>query len=195
MKLFPSFVLFFLMTNICRPVLADPGESARLTVRTVPPSTVSIDGKVVGKSPIDHLAITPGRHLIGYEDKSKGSQYEFEFRFKPGKHITCTYDFARAESSCGEQGPEGAGDLGFLELVSDPPSEVFIDGRLVGPTPISRHEIESGPHIVEFRHANYPSITKNIDVKAKGKMKVRVLFETAVEPTAKPTQIEGTESK
>jgi len=160
-------------------------EATRITLRTTPPSAISIDGKPAGKSPVEGRIVTPGYHRIEYYSKEKGERFEFELPFKAGKHFVCTYDFATAQNQCNEQGSKSKGVTGQLELDSDPPSEVYIDGHLIGRTPIARYYAESGPHTLEFKHPDHPSITKNIDVQSKGRMKIRVQFETAQEPTAK----------
>ncbi len=54
---------------------------------------------------------------------------------------------------------------GFLKLDANPWAKVWIDGKLVGTTPIGQPiEIAEGPHVIRFEHDWYAPIERAVDV-------------------------------
>ena len=55
---------------------------------------------------------------------------------------------------------------GYLTIQADPWASVFIDGVKVGDTPVWKHELTPGRHIVELRREGYRTIVDTINVTA-----------------------------
>jgi serine/threonine protein kinase len=58
-------------------------------------------------------------------------------------------------------------EYGYLSANADPWAMVYIDGDLVGNTPLLAHKIPVGRHTVEFRHSDFPSKQKVVNVTRK----------------------------
>lgn len=76
----------------------NPGESGRLTIRTLPPDAdIYIDNNVTGRSPLVELPVAPGNHIIkaiksGYESKTR----EIEIKKEEKKEIKITLNKAKS---------------------------------------------------------------------------------------------------
>ncbi|MDI1435299.1 PEGA domain-containing protein [Polyangium sorediatum] len=49
-----------------------------------------------------------------------------------------------------EQAEEVVEDSGTLDILSDPPQDVLLDGKPIGKTPLTNHRVKMGPHDVTF---------------------------------------------
>ena len=56
--------------------------------------------------------------------------------------------------------------FGLLTINADPFGSVFVDGVPVGDTPVVRHELAPGRHIVEVRREGYQTVADTLDVVA-----------------------------
>ena len=98
------------------PPASDLGST--LEIVTEPALAVSVDGKVVGRAPVN-AAVTPGRHRVTLSDPSRGIQLVRTVQAKPGANklaVTVGKGAVRVDA------PSGC--------------EVRIDGRVVGKTPL-----------------------------------------------------------
>ena len=72
------------------PTIAEPVQQrprTLLTVQTTPATVVSLDGKVIGTSPIRAYAVKPGLHKILMENRDLGKRKVISKRFASGEHI------------------------------------------------------------------------------------------------------------
>jgi flagellar basal body-associated protein FliL len=60
--------------------------------------------------------------------------------------------------------PPPAVEQGYLTIDSDPPGEVFIDGVDAGPTPLYRHVVKAGSHLIRIEAPGYKTLSQRIQV-------------------------------
>jgi hypothetical protein len=107
---------------------------------TVPNAEVFVDGSSLGRAPVDRNDLDPGKHYIvvhrdGYTD------FKREVYLNENQSVALVADLSATGSVRVLSTPEGA--------------DVRIDGELVGKTPVSRDQIPSGDHVIEFRLKGY----------------------------------------
>jgi serine/threonine protein kinase len=54
---------------------------------------------------------------------------------------------------------------GFVNVYAEPWADVWIDGKLIGTTPIMRARIEAGEHRLELRNPSFPSLEKRLHIR------------------------------
>ena len=72
------------------PTIAQPvpqRQRTLLTVQTTPATVVSLDGKVIGTTPVTAYEVTPGFHKILMENRDRGKRKVMNKRFATGEHI------------------------------------------------------------------------------------------------------------
>jgi hypothetical protein len=161
------------------------GASARaadaagtLSVVTTPRAQVYIDDKPVGRSPLKGLSVTRGHHRVAYESKAQGTRVEFDVLIREGKKVDCSYDFGKGENNCTEERAKGTAEKPptSIDMVSEPASEVYLDGKWIGKSPVKKVHVGEGFHQVEFRHPDYESILREVDVKPGENVQVKGTF-------------------
>ena len=60
--------------------------------------------------------------------------------------------------------PPPEAEQGYLTIDSDPPGEVFIDGVDAGPTPLYRHAVKAGSHLIRIEAPGYKTLSQRIQV-------------------------------
>lgn len=130
--------------------------SAFMTLDTAPRAAVSLDGELIGNTPLRKYAIEPGDHEVVLEcvPCPVAQSRTLTFTVEPREIYT-------NEATVFEMGSEGAGipvnggsDGGgsaTLTANSKPWSVVFLDGALLGNTPMLDRSIESGFHTLVFK--------------------------------------------
>jgi hypothetical protein len=138
--------------------LAPPDRpKATLKVQsTVPNAEVFVDGSSLGRAPVDRNDMDPGKHYIvvhrdGYTD------FKREVYLNENQAVALVADLSATGSVRVLSTPEGA--------------DVRIDGELVGKTPVTRDQIGSGDHVIEFRLKGYFDHKETIKVEG-GREKV-----------------------
>ena len=116
---------------------------AQLTIRSIPSlAQVSIDGKEVGKTPWSG-EVEPGRRQIDFNLKG----------FRPKTRYTSVKQ-GRTYAVTGVLVPEKVGAL--LTVTSVPAgSQVFLDGNLIGNSPIERHPVDAKAYAIEVRQNGF----------------------------------------
>ena len=167
------------------------GEGTKISIDTSPAAEIFLDGNRIGKSPVKGRQVSPGRHWLQYKNTGMGEQFEFSINVTEGKHLFCTYDFRQARNVCGTSKTKPA-DVGKVDLRSEPSADVFLNGRLIGKTPVEKLSLDSGTHSLEFRHPRYESVKKEINLQAGEHVQVDVKFQTETASTdeAKPSASE-----
>jgi len=163
-----------------KPEAASPPPAAdgRLLVRSTPSGAlVFIDGTEHGVTPVAVRALSPGGHRVrivrqGYAaaerrvviTPSRPSQSLTIELERVGGTAARGADAARPPAS-----PAGStgGFTGALNVVSRPPgATVYLDGRLVGTTPLSLPSVTAGSHAIRLEHDGYRRWTSSIRVVA-----------------------------
>jgi hypothetical protein len=109
-----------------------------LTLMTIPWTTVSVDGRVVGTTPVVRLELAAGTHRVEVRSDD-GSTAVLSLTIQPGEHTRKTIQLDDVRTS---DDPEPA----ILQINSSPRSDVWVDGREVGGTPRARLVVEPGEH-------------------------------------------------
>jgi hypothetical protein len=107
---------------------------------TVPNAEVFVDGSSLGRAPVDRNDLDPGKHYIvvhrdGYTD------FKREVYLNENQYVALVADLSATGAIRVLSTPEGA--------------DVRVDGELIGKTPVSRDQIGSGDHVIEFRLKGY----------------------------------------
>jgi hypothetical protein len=117
-----------------------------IVLATPQPGWLSIDlpiqvevyenGRFVGSSDRNQFALSAGQHELELVNESLGYRSSQSVVIQPGHATFISVNLP----------------VGYLSLNAQPWSEVLIDGKSVGETPIGNLEFPIGPHRVVFRH-------------------------------------------
>ncbi len=88
----------------------------------------------------------------------------------------------------GADSPEEAGDPGTIVVQSVPPSTVYLDGRLIGETPLTKTDIPSGQHTLYLLRPPNPYKRMVIEVWAGKTTSIRYVFPEHAEKAPEPAQ-------
>ncbi len=129
-----------------------PREKAGLRVLSDPSGAeVFVNGEAVGKTPFEDQNLQVADHKL--KIKTEKNSWEAQVSLNPGVITVVNRDIAEASSSAGEilNLEKGKG----VTIVSSPTgSEVEVDGRDVGQTPISI-ELNPGEHVFALKKPSY----------------------------------------
>jgi hypothetical protein len=128
-------------------------ERSGLKIDTNAEAQVRIDNKDAGRTPFQKEDLLPGEHLISLI--SSQGNWQGYIKLNPGTLSVVNRELAPTEaSSSGEviTLEKGAG----VTIISNPsPSEVEVDGKGVGKTPLSLNSLEPGEHLFSLSHPSY----------------------------------------
>jgi hypothetical protein len=100
-------------------------------LETIPAgSEISIDGVATGMTPLTR-ELTAGRHTI--EFRRRGAIRKFQIEVPVNKSITQRLDWT-------------AKPTGHLDVKSEPPARVLVDGQMRGMTPLTLNDLTIGSH-------------------------------------------------
>jgi hypothetical protein len=127
------------------------------------PVTIEVreSGKLLGTSDTDRIMLAAGRHELQLSNETLGYQATRAVQVPSGRVATVNVELPQ----------------GVININASPWAEVFIDGRLVGETPIGNLPVTIGPHEVVFRHPQLGekrqavSVTRNAPVRVSVDMK------------------------
>src|SRR5262249_2450297 len=127
-------------------------------IATPQPGWISIDlpiqvevyenGRFVGSSDRNRLLLSSGQHELELVNESLGFRSNQSVGVQSGR---TTFICANLP-------------VGYLSLNAQPWSEVLIDGKPVGETPIANVELPIGPHRVLFKHPVHGDQTRTVVV-------------------------------
>lgn len=130
-----------------------------IVVKSKPTRAIAqIDNSKQGKTDLVFRDVPVGKHKLEvFFDKTKPGQYlTTSLSVGDGSEITVFADFLNSTITVDAQY--------YLSVVSDPPGEVFIDGKKVGPCPVVDLELDSGRYEIEIRKAGYTSYKETIQL-------------------------------
>jgi hypothetical protein len=128
-----------------------------VTLGSRPGSDVWIDGTRIGPTPIVARSLACGKHQVAFRASDQGLEREETIVVQPGQLLRRSVDLSK---------PAGS-DSCAVTLSSNPWSEVWIDGRRAGNTPLVNHAVSCGHHEVVFRNADMQLTRReSIDVKS-----------------------------
>jgi hypothetical protein len=118
-------------------------------VSPVPEAVVFIDGENVGQVP-QTREVSAGEHFVVVQQKGYKT-FEQKIRIEPGQTMTVTAELKA---------------IGALQVLSNPAgAQVYINGELIGPTPLRLDDLDAGEHVVKIQYANYYDFEKRISVQ------------------------------
>jgi PEGA domain len=115
-------------------------------------------GELVGSTETDRIMVTAGSHEFQIVSETLG--------FRVTRHVNVT---AGKVVPIGIELPNGTVNINAV-----PWAEVFVDGRVVGETPIGNLSLPIGPHEVVFRNPKYGERRQAVSVTAGGPVRVSV---------------------
>jgi serine/threonine protein kinase len=124
------------------------------------PAVVQIfeGGRLLGTSRVDRIMVSAGRHEIEMVNEQLGFRTTQAVQVGPGQTATIRPEW-----------PKGA-----LALNALPWADVFMDGKLIGETPIGNIAVPVGTHEVVFRHPDLGEqrVTTTVTLGAPSKVSV-----------------------
>jgi hypothetical protein len=67
------------------PAAATPAGMGTLTINSLPASSVKVDGKSIGSTPIKNYAVKAGKHTIAFDNAEEGLSKTIEVEVAPGE--------------------------------------------------------------------------------------------------------------
>lgn len=122
------------------PAQQVPKSAALRVVTPVPDAEVFIDGASVGKAPVDRNDLTPGKHYVVVRRQGY-AEWKREVNLDPAQPTVVTAELS------------ASGSLKVLSNVAG--ADVYIDGVVVGKTPLQLDTISAGEHLVEVKKTGY----------------------------------------
>jgi len=138
--------------GVCVP----PGA---LTIATEPWSEVFADGQLIGTTPLWRHRLLPGRYSVRMANSDAGFEIERDIEVPSARMVKVRAHFAAVaplpESS--RDDIQLARDCGrdlltpaYLSVNTTPWTQVWIDGKLAGSTPLYRHRVAPGLHQIRL---------------------------------------------
>lgn len=162
----------------------------RLLVRSTPAGArVFVDGHEYGKTPVAVHDLSHGAHRIRVVREGYGTE---ERRVvltvsRPAQSMTVALERDRAQIAqtrkpAAEPKPDTAAAMGRLSgpltIESRPTgASVYVDGRLVGTTPLQLPDVAAGEHAVRLEHDGYRTWSSSVRIIATEKNRVTASLE------------------
>jgi hypothetical protein len=127
-----------------------------LTLNTLPWTMVAVDGVFVGSTPLFRFELPSGHHVLTLVNEGRGVAVDEPVVIEEGHAHKLKLLLAAGD---GEEvlnnSNDGADvacvdeqDAAWVTVDTRPWSKVWVDGRLVGVTPVFQHKVSSGAHAV-----------------------------------------------
>jgi hypothetical protein len=121
---------------------------------------VLLDGRVLGTAPVTEDGVPVGSHQVVVRAPGH-ADWQQQIQITGGAEVTVNGT------------PRPTAQTGFVSVAADAPgAEVFVDGQLLGNSPLVNHEIEAGQHTVEVRADGFQSFTTTVNVVAGGTQQI-----------------------
>jgi hypothetical protein len=160
-----------------------PAASRQLLVRSTPAGArVMVDGRSVGVTPVTVSDLQPGSHQVrivrdGYAAVERRVSLSGS---RPAQSIAVNLSRTPAAGAAAAPAtPRSLGrTVGALFVDSRPPAaNVFVDGKLVGTTPLQLDTIDAGPHVVRLEREGYGAWSTSIRVTGGERARVSASLE------------------
>lgn|GEM_PF-2000609 len=158
-----------------------------LSLNTAPWTRIEIDGDPVGSTPVFRMRLPPGAHQLALHNEAEGLVVERTVDIEPqktlklnlvlgarhiGNDLVLLDDGRPADPlDCGED----LAHASFLSVQTQPWSKVFVDGKHVGSTPIFKHPVEPGDHVLRLESESGGKLFSRFNVAAGETVKVDLL--------------------
>jgi len=162
-------------------------ETGHILVRSTPSGArVFVDGRERGRTPATIRDLARGSHRVRVVQDG----FTMEERrvvvsgSRPSQALTFTLARARTARAAGEgerapsARPRSEGFSGALSVDSLPPgAKVYVDGKLIGTTPMVVSEVGAGEHVVRLEHDGYRRWSSSVRVVAGERNRVTASLE------------------
>jgi hypothetical protein len=164
------------------PPPAPPPVRGQLVVRSTPAGArVFVDGRARGRTPLTLASLDAGTYLVrvtldGHAPVERRLAID---RSRPSQSLSLTLAASRPAA-----GPvaRAATAAGSMQVESRPAgANVYLDGRLVGRTPIQLGDIRAGGHTVALELTGYRRWTSSVEVGAGARRRVAASLERNLE--------------
>ncbi len=135
-----------------------------LRISAIPWATVYLNGEKTGTTPQVMDEVLTGKIVVKLVNPNY-HPYEKSVTLNKGQTLKIIHKFTQAESlksSGGRSSTKSKGttgelsNVGVLKVFSKPSGNVFVDGKLVGKTPVDIRGLEPGPHHVVVKRKGMP---------------------------------------
>ncbi|MCB9676469.1 MAG: serine/threonine protein kinase [Alphaproteobacteria bacterium] len=149
------------------PAPVPPGSTAMRFASVPDGATVTIDGTVLGKTPLDAFPLANGEHRM----RMHKGLFEVKGVIFVGPDQVTTYTWDVTQGTEGMKPPLSSFGTSPVTFTSDPPgAEVWLDGTRIGLTPLAEHRLSDGSHELQLKKGVF-SARRKIDVKPDGTAK------------------------
>ena len=121
---------------------------------------VSEDGHQLGTTGRATVVVSPGHHHLEFTNASLGLKLRQAVDTEPGTLSTVPLELP----------------MGTMNLTSDQPSEVSVDGQAIGNTPVSGLTVSLGRHEVAFQHPKYGRLVYSVSATLAGPVRLNATF-------------------
>ena len=164
-----SLPLFLILSSATPARGAPPHRTGTLSVQSSPKAQVFLDGQSIGITPVKQV-LRPGSYKVELRTFRGRSTYR-DVVIRADKRVSLVYRFT----------PVRRGGTGTLEVHSHPFSQVFLDGRAVGDTPLRGYRLAGRSYNLELRTSNGQSYKRIVYVE---RGKTARVFHTFPKPGA-----------
>ncbi len=160
-----------------------PEADGRLLVRSRPAGArVSVDGKDQGATPAIVRGLARGAHRvrIAHEGYATNERRFVVTSSRPSQSMTVELEPVRAAAAARPQTPVATQGrfVGALAIDSRPTgAKVFMDGALVGTTPMALPSVAAGSHAIRLEHDGYRRWSSSVRVVASEQNRVTASLE------------------
>ena len=137
-----------------------------LRIRSPYSLVVSEKGRAFGATTGQALMVPAGRHHFDLSNSALALKVRQFVDVPPGKVVTVPFE----------------APMGMMNLSSDEPAEVWLDGRLIGHTPLMTLPATLGSHEVVFRHARLGDVSYTVNVTLAAPVRLVVTFNKKQHP-------------
>jgi hypothetical protein len=150
---------------------AASSKAGLLRINSTPMSQVYLEGESIGLTPIMDYSLRAGTYRVELRI-SDGRSKAFQIQMKPGSTLTVVRTF----------GPPRLGGPGTLSVTSEPWSQVFLDGRAVGTTPLEAYRAKARSYNLELRTSDGRTYKRIVFVEAGQVTQVAHRFPSPKDP-------------
>lgn len=168
-------ILASLIAPHARAHAAPGARVGTLRLVSKPEAQAYLDGKYLGLTPLVRRGVTAGRHTVELRT-GNGRVRTRTVQMPAGGQSTVNFHFP----------PPRKGSPGTLVVSSVPWSQVFLDGKSIGTTPIEGYRVAAHSYMLELRASNGQRLKRVVWVEAGQRYRVVHRFDAPG-----PTRIRG----
>ena len=164
-----------------RRAAATPASAGRLLIRSTPSGArVVVDGRDVGETPVTVRDVARGAHTVrvARDGYVPGQRRVVVSAASPQQSLTIALAPARPAAAAPSTASRPGQSVAALNVVSRPAgANVFLDGKLIGRTPLQVGEVAAGDHAVRIELDGYRGWSSSVHVVAGERGRVAASLE------------------